>query len=119
MITLRLAAAALVALAGGAVAGGAVAGGAVAGGAGAVPLPTADPVRFFSGATDSVGSLKQAFSASKPSRVTGFGALRGDGVLVLDQTVRIAGDAVRICHRELNQIAPAGSAEWSAMPAAR
>ena len=100
MIALRLTASALVALA-----GGAVAGGAVAGGAGAVPLPTADPVRFFSGATDSVGSLKQAFSASKPSRVTGIGALRGDGVFVLDQTVRIAGEPVRTRHWELHQIA--------------
>ena len=75
-------------------------------GAGAAPVPGFDPISFFSGATDSVGSLKKAFSAAKPSHVTGFGALRGTGVFVLDQTVMITGQPVTKRQWLLHQIAP-------------
>ena len=72
----------------------------------AAPAPGFDPITFFSGATDSVGSLKQAFSSAKPSHVTGFGAMHGNGVFVLDQTVMITGQPTTKRQWQLHQISP-------------
>ena len=72
----------------------------------AAPPPQFDPITFFTGVTDSTGSLKQAFSSAKASHVTGWGAFRGDGTFVLDQTVKIAGDPDRKRQWQLHQIAP-------------
>ena len=79
-----------------------------AGGAASHAGPAAgiDPITFFSGATDSVGTLKQSFSSAKPSHVTGFGALRGNGVFVLDQTVMITGQPTTKRQWLLHQISP-------------
>ncbi len=75
-------------------------------GAGAAPAQQFDPITFFTGATESVGSLKQAFGSPKASQVTGFGAVRGDGLFVLDQTVHIAGQPARRRQWLLHQISP-------------
>ena len=64
-----------------------------------------DPITFFTGATDSTGSLKQAFSSAKATHVTGFGALRG-GVFVLDQTMTVAGEPPTNRQWQLHQITP-------------
>jgi hypothetical protein len=70
------------------------------------PVPGFDPVTFFTGATDSVGSLRQAFSSAKASHVTGFGAFHGNGQFVLDQKVMIAGEPSRSRQWQLHQISP-------------
>ena len=75
-------------------------------GATAAPQPSFDPITFFTGATESSGSLKQAFSSAKATHVTGFGALRGSGEFVLDQTVTIHGEKVQTRQWRLHQIAP-------------
>jgi hypothetical protein len=56
------------------------------------PQPSFDPITFFTGATESSGSLKAAFSSAKATHVTGYGAMRGGGQFVLDQTMTVAGD---------------------------
>jgi hypothetical protein len=73
---------------------------------GVAPVPGFDPVTFFTGATDSVGSLKQVFSSAKASHVTGFGAFRSNGLFVLDQSVMIAGEPTRSRQWQLHQISP-------------
>ena len=65
-----------------------------------------DPITFFTGATDSTGSLKQAFSSAKATRVTGYGAMRGGGVFVLDQTMTVAGEKAKNRQWQLHQISP-------------
>ena len=70
------------------------------------PAQSFDPITFFTGATESSGSLKQAFSSAKATRVTGFGAMRGSGEFVLDQTVNIHGEKVQTRQWQLRQIAP-------------
>ena len=65
-----------------------------------------DPISFFTGATDSAGSLKQAFSSAKATRSTGFGAMRGSGEFVLDQTMTIAGEQAQTRQWHLHQISP-------------
>ena len=65
-----------------------------------------DPVAFFTGATVGTGSLKKALTSSQATHVTGFGALRRDGVLVLDQTVTIEREAVKTRQWQLRQIGP-------------
>jgi Protein of unknown function (DUF3833) len=75
--------------------------------AAAAPQPSFDPVTFFSGATESSGSLKAAFSSAKATHMTGFGAMRGSGEFVLDQTMTIAGDKKAQTRQwHLHQIAP-------------
>ena len=74
--------------------------------AGAGPTVSFDPITFFTGATDGTGSLKQAFSAAKATRVTGFGAMRGGGEFVLDQTMTVAGDKPLSRQWQLHQISP-------------
>ena len=74
--------------------------------AGAGQAQSFDPITFFTGATDSTGSLKQAFSSAKATRVTGFGAMRGGGEFVLDQTMTVAGDKPLSRQWQLHQISP-------------
>ena len=65
-----------------------------------------DPITFFTGATESSGSLKQAFSSAKATHVTGYGAMRGGGEFVLDQTMTVAGEKAQSRQWQLHQIAP-------------
>jgi len=65
-----------------------------------------DPVAFFTGATVGNGSLKKVFSSPKASHVAGFGRLRRDGRLALDQTVTIAGEPVKTRQWLLRQTGP-------------
>ena len=65
-----------------------------------------DPITFFTGATESSGSLKQAFGSAKATHVTGYGAMRGAGEFVLDQTVTVTGEKVQARHWQLHQISP-------------
>lgn len=53
-----------------------------------------DPVVFFSGKTTGEGRLKKLFSSAQATHVTGRGRMDG-AVLVLDQTVTIAGEKTR------------------------
>ena len=53
-----------------------------------------DPVVFFSGKTTGEGRLKKMFSSAQATHVTGRGRMDG-AVLVLDQTVTIAGEPTR------------------------
>ena len=53
-----------------------------------------DAVAFFSGRTTGEGRLKKMFSVAQATRVTGVGRVEG-GVLVLDQSVDIAGEPRR------------------------
>ena len=69
--------------------------------------PGFDPITFFTGTTDSTGSLKQAFSSAKATHVTGFGAMRGNGQFQLDQTMTVAGDSKAQSRQwQLHQISP-------------
>ena len=72
----------------------------------AAPQLSFDPITFFTGATESSGSLKQAFSSAKATHVTGYGAFRGSGAFVLDQTMTIAGDKPQSRQWQLHQISP-------------
>jgi len=75
--------------------------------AAAAPQPSFDPITFFSGATESSGSLKAAFSSAKATHVLGHGAMRGGGEFELDQTMTIAGDPkVQSRQWHLHQISP-------------
>ena len=64
-----------------------------------------DPVAFFAGSTTGVGHLKKLFSSSQATHVTGFGRVEG-GVLVLDQSVAIAGEPRRERQWRLHAVAP-------------
>ena len=55
---------------------------------------TFDPVAFFSGATEGRGQLKKVMSAAQKTHATGFGTLRRDGTMVIDQRVVITGEPV-------------------------
>jgi hypothetical protein len=68
---------------------------------------TFDPVKFFTGSTESHGTLKKAMSGRQTTHVTGTGALR-DGQLVIDQVVRIEGEKTQNRHWELREVS-AGS----------
>ena len=73
----------------------------------AAPAQSFDPITFFTGATESAGSLKQALSSAKATHVTGYGAMRGGGEFVLDQTMTVAGDkAPQRRQWQLHQISP-------------
>ena len=74
--------------------------------AGASQPQAFDPITFFTGATESSGSLKQAFSSAKATHVSGFGAMRGPGEFVLDQTVTVTGEKVQARHWQLHQLSP-------------
>ena len=68
-----------------------------------------DPVTFFSGKTTGEGRLKKMFSAAQETRVAGRGRLEGE-VLVLDQSVAIAGEPSRTRQWRLRA---AGPGRWS------
>lgn len=72
----------------------------------AAPQQGFDPITFFTGATESSGSLKAAFSSAKATHVTGYGAMRGGGEFALDQTMTVAGDKPQTRHWQLHQISP-------------
>ena len=80
--------------------------GGAASGAGAAQAQSFDPITFFTGATDSTGTLKQAFSSAKATHVTGFGAMRANGVFVLEQTMIVTGAAAKNRQWQLHQISP-------------
>jgi len=73
------------------------------------PARTFDAVAFFTGNTTGEGRLKKMFSASQTVRVTGRGRVEG-GVLVLDQSVTIAGEPRRERQWRLRADAPG---RWS------
>jgi hypothetical protein len=75
-------------------------------GAGAAQALGFDPITFFTGATESTGSLKQTFSSAKATRVSGFGAMRGNGQFVLDQTMTVSGEPAKKRQWQLHQISP-------------
>ncbi len=66
---------------------------------------TFDPVAFFEGQTTGEGQLRKIMSAAKATRVTGRGRIEG-GVLVLDQSVAIAGEPRRERQWRLHAVAP-------------
>jgi len=68
-----------------------------------------DAVAFFTGSTTGEGKLKKMFSAAQVVRVTGRGRVEG-GVLVLDQSVTIAGEPKRERQWRLRADAPT---RWS------
>ena len=65
-----------------------------------------DPAVFLTGATESRGSLKKVFSSAQATHVTGFGTMRADGFLVIDQTVNIEGEKTTNRHWEIRQAKP-------------
>ena len=69
------------------------------------PARTFDAVAFFTGATSGEGTLKKVFSAPQKVRVTGRGRVEGS-VLVLDQTVSIAGEPKKTRQWRLRADAP-------------
>lgn len=80
--------------------------GGAASGAGAAQAQSFDPITFFTGATESTGTLKQAFSSTKATHVTGYGAMRGNGVFVLDQAMTVTGETAKNRRWQLHQISP-------------
>ncbi len=81
------------------------AGGAVSG-TGATQAQSFDPITFFTGATDGTGVLKQVFSSARATHVSGFGAMRANGVFVLDQTMTVAGEKANSRQWQLHQVSP-------------
>ena len=71
--------------------------------------PGFDPVAFFSGRTTGEGHLKKMFSSAQVTHVTGRGRIEG-GVLVLDQSVTIAGEPRRERQWRLRAVSPG---RWS------
>ena len=55
-----------------------------------------DPVEFFRGRTQGIGTLKALLQESKTIRVDSIGAPQKDGTLVLTQTIREPGKAPRV-----------------------
>lgn len=70
------------------------------------PAPAFDPVVFFAGRTTGEGRLKKVFSAAQATHVVSEGKVAADGALVLDQTVRIEGEAVRQREWRLRKVSP-------------
>ena len=75
----------------------------------AQPARSFDPVVFFSGRTTGEGSLKKLFSSAQATHVIGRGRMEGV-VLVLDQTVTIAGEKPRDRQWRLRA---AGPGQWT------
>ena len=75
----------------------------------APPARSFDAVAFFTGNTSGEGRLKKLFSTAQATRVTGRGRVE-DGVLVLDQTVSIAGEPTRERQWRLRALGPG---RWS------
>jgi hypothetical protein len=74
----------------------------------AIPPPAHDfdPAAFFTGPTEGHGSLKKVFSSAQATHVTGFGTMRADGLLVIDQTVNIEREKTASRHWEIHQTQP-------------
>lgn len=68
--------------------------------------PAFDPVAFFTGSTQGLGQLKKVFSSAHRTVSHGHGAVRADGVLVLDQRVEEQGEPVRMRQWLLHQTTP-------------
>jgi hypothetical protein len=54
-----------------------------------------DPAAFFTGRTESEGTLSQIFSSTKVTRVSTFGTRQANGDMVLEQDVQIGDQPVR------------------------
>ena len=67
---------------------------------------TFDPVAFFSGRTEGIGTLDEVMASPVATHVTGVGALQANGVFVIDQTVKITGKPVEQRRWQLRQTAP-------------
>ena len=65
-----------------------------------------DPVAFFSGRTEGVGTLDEVMASPVATHVTGMGALQANGVFVIDQTVKVTGKPVEHRRWQLRQTAP-------------
>ena len=78
---------------------------AVAGAAPAAEQPF-DPVAFFTGSTQGKGLLKELFGAAKRTSAEGFGIVREDGWLLLDQRVTVEGSPARQQRWRLRQTGP-------------
>lgn len=75
--------------------------------AAAAPPPAAfDPVAFFTGPTEGIGRLTKVMSGAHKTRVRSHGSVRGDGALVLEQTVEEEGEPDRSRRWVLRQTAP-------------
>lgn len=72
----------------------------------AAPAATFDPSAFFTGRTESRGTLKQMLSSTKQTRVTTFGTMKAGRVLTLDQKVWIGDDPVKNRTWELREPEP-------------
>jgi hypothetical protein len=72
----------------------------------ATPARTFDPVAFFSGRTEGIGTLDEVMASPKATHVTGTGSLQAGGLFVIDQTVKIAGEPVQTRQWQLRQTAP-------------
>jgi hypothetical protein len=65
-----------------------------------------DPVAFFTGRTESTGTLDEVMASPVATHVTGMGSLQANGVFVIDQTVKIVGKPVEHRRWQLRQTAP-------------
>ena len=65
-----------------------------------------DPVAFFSGRTEGVGTLDEVMASPKATHVTGIGSLQPGGVFVIEQTVKIAGKPTEQRRWQLRQTTP-------------
>lgn len=65
-----------------------------------------DAVRFFSGYTEGIATLKIALRHSHPVRVHGRGRVEPDGTLVLDQTVEQQGKAATTREWRIRETTP-------------
>jgi hypothetical protein len=60
-----------------------------------MPSDNFDPVDFFAGRSHGEGTLHELMKGGKPISVDSVGRVNREGMLVLDQTVRVAGDPVK------------------------
>lgn len=70
------------------------------------PARTFDPVAFFSGRTEGIGTLDEVMASPVATHVTGLGAMQDNGVFVIDQTVKIVGKPAEQRRWHLRQTAP-------------
>lgn len=65
-----------------------------------------DPVAFFTGRTESTGTLDEVMASPVATHVVTMGSLQANGVFVMDQTVKIVGKPVEQRRWHLRQTAP-------------
>ena len=65
-----------------------------------------DPVEFFRGRTQGIGTLKAAFQKPKTIRVDSIGTEQKDGALLLTQTIHEPGKSPRIRHWRMRRESP-------------